>query len=105
PVHRLERRPVVLAECRDGPKTRPEPPQQPDQLEIAAQLACQSARGADSEQVAINVKLQQIARMVRRLARPAGRGRNHKPELLKKTLFHEPSHGPDPFFWVDVNPL
>ena len=58
PVHRLERRPVVFAERRDGPKTGLQFPQQPDQLDIAADLARQGAGGADPEQVAVNEKLQ-----------------------------------------------
>jgi hypothetical protein len=83
PVQGLERRPVVLAEISDGAIARRKPLHQPDQLKIAASLAFKTARGADSVEIAVKIKLRQVGRIIGRLAYPTVRPRAAKPKLLK----------------------
>jgi len=59
---------MVAAEIRDRLEVRAEPPQQPQQFDVAASLLLEPAAGADAVEVAVQVQPQQIARIV---ARPA----------------------------------
>jgi hypothetical protein len=67
-VRCLERSPVLLPERRDGAVAGRKPPQKPDQLQIPPRLAFQTARGANLVEVAVQIELQQVGRIVRRLA-------------------------------------
>src|SRR5690349_12024239 len=58
--------PVLLAEISDSFEIRIHPAQQPDQLQIAPRLGFQPPAGANPVEVAIEVKLEQIGRMIRR---------------------------------------
>src|SRR4029077_848349 len=77
----LERRPVLLAEIANRPKARLKPFEQPDQLDIAPGLTLESARGADPMQVAVNVQLEQVPRMIGRLPASATGAGLPKPSL------------------------
>ena len=66
-VHRLQRRPVLLAEVGDRPIAGLEVFQKPDQFQITARFSFQPARRPDLVDVAVKVKPQQIGRIVRRL--------------------------------------
>src|SRR4051812_18266938 len=64
--HGFERAAVVGAEIGDGLEIRLQCPQQPDHLDVAVTLGLKSAARTYSVQIAINVKLQQIAWSVAR---------------------------------------
>src|SRR5215510_11051364 len=82
PVRCLERRPIVLAERGDRPVAGLQSLQKPDHLEIATRLARKPARGAHLVEVAVNVQLQKVRRMVRRLAHSLAPSSMAEPELL-----------------------
>ena len=67
--HRLEGGTVVAAEVGDGLEVWLEVPQQPDGLDIAVRLGFQSPDRPDPVQVAIDVQLEQISRIVARATR------------------------------------
>src|SRR3954469_22425345 len=69
-VRRLQGSPVLLAEVRNRPIARLQVPQQPDQLQIAAGFTLEPARRSDLVQIPIEIKLQQVRRIVRRLPDP-----------------------------------
>src|SRR5262249_54126121 len=83
PTCRLERRPVVLAEITDRSKAGLKPFEQPDQLKIAPRFPLKSPRGADPMQVAVNIKLEQVPRIIGRLSSPAPGARMPKPRMRK----------------------
>jgi hypothetical protein len=68
-VRRLQRRSVVLAELADRPVARHQTLQQPHHLHVAPRLALQPPRRTHLVQVAIQIKPQQIGRVIRRLPR------------------------------------
>ena len=55
---------VVAAEVGDGFEVRSHAAQQPDQFQIAGGFGFQAAAGADAVQVAVEVKLEQVCRMI-----------------------------------------
>jgi hypothetical protein len=63
----------ALAEIGDRAIARGQTPQQPDHFGIAPRLAFQPARRAHLVEIAVQVKLQQIGRIIRRLAGAAFR--------------------------------
>ena len=62
--HPPERVPVVAPEVGDRLQVRPEPAQQPDHFKIAVRLDLQASARADTVQVAVDVQLQEIRRVV-----------------------------------------
>jgi hypothetical protein len=60
---------IVTAEIGDGLMVRSETPDQPHDLDIAFAFAFQPSRRSDLVEVAVNVELQKIARIV---SRPTG---------------------------------
>jgi len=63
---RLERGAVGAPEVGDGLEVGFQAPQQPDHLDVAVGLGFQPATGSNTVQVAVDVKLQQIGRVVAR---------------------------------------
>ena len=68
--HRLERGAIVGAEIGDGLEVRLQRPQQPDDLDVAMAFGLQPAARPHPVEIAVDVKLEQIAR---RVAGPARR--------------------------------
>src|SRR5277367_2014647 len=62
--HRFEGVAVVLAEISDGLEVGPQSAQQPDHFEIAGGLSFKPAAGSHPIDVAINVELEQVGRIV-----------------------------------------
>src|SRR3954462_13794389 len=60
---------VIAAEISDRLEVRLQMPQQPDYLDVAMGLGFQAPAGSNVVQIAVDVELQQIGRIV---ARPAG---------------------------------
>jgi hypothetical protein len=79
---------VVAAEIGDGLEVRGQTPRQPHQLDIALALALQAPAALHAVEVAVDVDLQQHARVV---AGPASRGRHHPFETNagEVQLIHE----------------
>ena len=69
---RLERRAVVPAEIRDGLEIRAHPAQQPDHFEIARRLGLQTPARTHAVQIAVEIELEQIRRVIRRPPRLLG---------------------------------
>src|ERR1700730_9669057 len=87
-----DRRAIVLPEVRDGLEVRRQTPAQPHYLDVAMGLTLQPAARRDLVDVAVNVDLQQRARMI---GWTSGRFRNHtvkaqRPEiqLIDKPVDH-----------------
>ena len=87
-VRGLERRPVLLAESGDRAIAGRQSLQQPDQFQIALRLPLQTARRAHLVEIAVQIKLQQIGRVVRRLAHSHTTLGMPKAELSKIERFH-----------------
>ena len=77
PEHRPEGRAVVAPEVGDGLEVGLQASQQPDHLDVAVGLGLQAPARAHPVEVAVDVELQQIGRIV---ARPARRLRHHAGE-------------------------
>jgi hypothetical protein len=69
PACRADRWTVVLPEVGDGLEVRREPSGQPHQLDIAASLSLEPPTRSNLVDIAVNVDLQQDARMIRRTPR------------------------------------
>lgn len=76
--HLLEGQPVRAAEFGDGAEVRLQVPQQPDHLHIAVGLCLQSPARPHPVDVAVDVELQKIDRIITRTA-DLLRGHPHKP--------------------------
>src|SRR3974390_2262058 len=66
---RADRRPVVAAEVGDGLEVRHQAASQPHQLDIALGLPLKPPARLDAVEIAVNVKLEQIARRIARASR------------------------------------
>jgi hypothetical protein len=85
PARRADRRTVVLAEVRDGLEVRREPSGQPDQLDIAEGLPLKPPTRYNLVNIAVNIDLQQDARMIRRT--PCRRRRNTLKSKSREVQF------------------
>ena len=66
---RLERGTVVAAEVGDGLEVRPQPAQQPDHLQVAYRFRLQATARPHAVEIAVQVQLQHIARIIARSPR------------------------------------
>ena len=80
---RLDRLAVVLAEIRNRPEIGPQHIQQIKQLHISPAFRHEPPGGADPVQIAVDVELQHIARVIAGTARSRGHGAH------KAQIFHE----------------
>ena len=80
---RLDRLAVVLAEIRNRPEIGPQHVQQIKQLHISPAFRHEPPGGADTVQIAVDVELQHIARVIAGTARSRGHGAH------KAQIFHE----------------
>jgi hypothetical protein len=62
--HGFERAPVVATEVGDGLVVRPQPAQQPDQLEVPRRLRFQSPARPHPAEIAVKVQLEHVPRIV-----------------------------------------
>jgi hypothetical protein len=74
-VQRLERLGVVAAEVGDAVVARAQTAEQPDQLDVAPAFRLQPSAGADAVEVAVQIQLEHVARVERRLPAPRSRRR------------------------------
>jgi hypothetical protein len=77
-----ERLAIVLAVIGNGLEVRLESIEQPHDFDIALAFGFETARGTNTLEIAIQVQLQQICRVVGRTPRAFG-NRSSKPELLE----------------------
>lgn len=93
-TRRPDRRAVVLPEVGDGLEVRRQTPGQPHHLDVALRLPLQPPARGDLVDVAVDVDLQERARVI---GRPARRLRDHalEPPRPKVQLTHEHVDHPD----------
>src|SRR5215212_5880826 len=97
----LDRLEVVFAKIGDRLEIRPELFEQPHQLKIASRLAFEETRGAKSVEIAIDIQLEQISRMVGWAAKRCGHGAE-KAQFLQIELINEGINEAD---WIVVRDI
>jgi hypothetical protein len=86
PAHRLDRRPVVLAEIRDRLEVGRQLAQQPEDFQVASRFGFQPPAAPHPVEVAVKVEPQQVAGVIRRTARLRQRRMTEAERLQRQPL-------------------
>lgn len=88
----LDRAPAVLAEIRDGLEVGDKASEQPHELDVALRFALERPAGAYPVEVAVDVELEQIARIVRGAPGATGLGMGKAQRLQCKSVNERIDH-------------